>query len=81
MRRAHHPFVHRADHFYCFARRRTTVMTIDTDAHFELAAKYKIASLPTVIAFRNGKQVGKFVGSRTENGVLDFLTSLPVKSL
>lgn len=55
-------------------------MTIDTDQHNELAAKFKIASLPTVIAFRHGKPVGKFVGSRTENGVLDFLTSLPVRS-
>lgn len=55
-------------------------MTIDTDAHNELAAQYKIASLPTVLAFRNGKIVGKFVGSRNENAVLDFLTSLPVKA-
>jgi thioredoxin 1 len=55
-------------------------MTIDTDAHNELAAQYKIASLPTVIAFRNGKVVGKFVGSRNENAVLDFMTSLPVKA-
>lgn len=55
-------------------------MTIDTDAHNELAGRYKIASLPTVIAFRNGKVVGKFVGSRNENAVLDFMTSLPVKA-
>lgn len=48
-------------------------MTIDTDAQVELAQKYKIASLPTVLAFKNGSILGKFVGAQPEAGVKNFL--------
>lgn len=54
----------------------TDLITIDTDAHNSLAGEYKIAALPTVLAFRDGKQVGKFVGARNAAGVKEFLGSL-----
>jgi thioredoxin 1 len=53
-------------------------MTVDTDANQELAARYKIAALPTVIAFKGGKIVGKFVGGRNEAGVKAFLEEIGV---
>ncbi|SGY68225.1 BQ5605_C004g02866 [Microbotryum silenes-dioicae] len=49
------------------------LVTIDTDDHYELASEYKISALPTVIAFRNGKPIGKFVGGRNQSGVESFL--------
>ncbi|GAA6038566.1 hypothetical protein JCM8097_004634 [Rhodosporidiobolus ruineniae] len=49
------------------------LMTIDTDAHVELAQKYKITSLPTVLAFKSGEIVGKFIGAQPEAGVKNFL--------
>ncbi|KDQ07240.1 hypothetical protein BOTBODRAFT_38941 [Botryobasidium botryosum FD-172 SS1] len=39
------------------------LMTINTDEETDLAIKYKISSLPTVIAFKNGSPVAQFVGS------------------
>jgi thioredoxin 1 len=48
-------------------------MTIDTDAQTDLAQKYKITSLPTVLAFKNGNILGKFVGAQPESGVKNFL--------
>ncbi|BGP13348.1 hypothetical protein JCM10213_001465 [Rhodosporidiobolus nylandii] len=49
------------------------LMTIDTDAQVELAQKYKITSLPTVLAFKNGNILGKFIGAQPESGVKNFL--------
>ncbi|KAK4687404.1 hypothetical protein P7C73_g2723, partial [Tremellales sp. Uapishka_1] len=46
------------------------LMTIDVDAHPELAAEYKISALPTVVAFKNGKVANKFgesCGTSLEN--------------
>ncbi|SCZ92531.1 BZ3500_MvSof-1268-A1-R1_Chr5-2g07949 [Microbotryum saponariae] len=50
-----------------------SMVTIDTDDHYELASEYKISALPTVIAFRNGEPIGKFVGGRNQSGVESFL--------
>ncbi|ORY90801.1 thioredoxin-like protein [Leucosporidium creatinivorum] len=53
----------------------TTVdlLTIDTDAQQELAAAFKVAALPTVLAVRAGKPVSKFVGARSPAQIKAFL--------
>lgn len=48
-------------------------MTVNTDEQFELASRFKIAALPTVVAFKSGAVVGKFVGAKNEAGVKAFL--------
>ncbi|GJN87953.1 hypothetical protein Rhopal_000908-T1 [Rhodotorula paludigena] len=49
------------------------LLKIDTEKHGELAAKYKITALPTVIAFKKGEIVAKMVGAAPEPGVREFL--------
>jgi len=49
------------------------LVTVDTDAQFDLGQKFQVRSLPTVIAFKDGKPVDKFVGALNEVGVRDFL--------
>jgi len=49
------------------------LVTVDTDQQLELAQKYQIRSLPTVIAFKDGKPVDKFIGALNEAGVRQFL--------
>ncbi|BGO97213.1 hypothetical protein NBRC10513v2_001133 [Rhodotorula toruloides] len=49
------------------------LLKVDTDEHIELAQKYNITALPTVLAFRNGQVVGKMVGATNEAGVKQFL--------
>ena len=39
---------------------------LDTDANREVAIKYSINSIPTVILFKNGQVAQKFVGLRPE---------------
>jgi len=52
------------------------LVTIDTDEQGELAMKYGVRALPTVIAFRDGEPVGKFVGALSEPKVAEFLKSV-----
>jgi thioredoxin 1 len=52
------------------------LVTVDTDAQTELAMEYKIRSLPTVIAFQNGKPVSQFMGAMPEGSVRNFISKL-----
>ncbi|KAH9833016.1 thioredoxin-like protein [Rhodofomes roseus] len=52
------------------------LVTVDTDTEMELAAEHNIRGLPTVVAFRDGKPVNKFVGALPEAQVRAFLRSL-----
>ncbi|CAE6464494.1 unnamed protein product [Rhizoctonia solani] len=54
------------------------LMTVDVDKHHELAAKYqvRVTSLPTVIAFKNGKKVDSFIGAISPSLVYKFLMGL-----
>jgi thioredoxin 2 len=38
------------------------VLKLDTDAHPQVAARFGIRGLPTVVAFRNGREHGRQVG-------------------
>ncbi|KAM0792915.1 hypothetical protein ACM66B_002675 [Microbotryomycetes sp. NB124-2] len=49
------------------------LMTVNTDNEQDLAMKYKIRALPTVIAFKDGQPVGQFTGARNQQGVEAFL--------
>ncbi|KAJ6525706.1 thioredoxin-like protein, partial [Mycena capillaripes] len=62
------------------------LLTIDVENEgnggFDLSQDYKathvlqVRALPTVVAFRGGKPVHKFVGALNENGVGQFLDKL-----
>ena len=45
---------------------KVKVGKIDTDANRDVAMKYQISAIPTVILFRNGEVAQKFVGLRQE---------------
>ncbi|GJF00573.1 thioredoxin-like protein [Phanerochaete sordida] len=52
------------------------LVTVDTDQHPTLAQEYAVSSLPTVIAFKDGKPVSKFIGAMPEGSVRNFLSTL-----
>ncbi len=52
---------------------KVKVGKVDTDAAREIAMKYRIESIPTVILFKNGQPTQKFVGLRNEK---DFRAAL-----
>ena len=45
---------------------RVKIGKVDTDANREVAMKYRIDSIPTVILFKDGQAVQKFVGLKKE---------------
>lgn len=45
---------------------RVLVAKVDTDAAPEIALKYEIRSIPTIIMFRNGEETGRSLGLEPE---------------
>ena len=52
------------------------LVKIDSDANQELSAQMGVRSLPTVIAFRNGKPVDGFMGALPESQVQAFIAKM-----
>jgi len=46
---------------------------VDIDQCYDLADKYSVNSVPTVIALKNGKEVGKFTGLMDEDRIKQFV--------
>ncbi|KAK9897406.1 thioredoxin-like protein [Cystobasidium minutum MCA 4210] len=57
------------------AEQEADYMKIDTENQQELAAKYKVTALPTVIAFKHGKELSRFVGLVNEEAVKNFVAN------
>jgi putative thioredoxin len=53
---------------------RARVVKVDTDAEQQLAARFQIRSIPTVILFREGKPVSQFSGVQPEHAIRDWVT-------
>ncbi|KAJ8660514.1 thioredoxin [Lichtheimia ornata] len=55
------------------ANPKVTLVKLNVDEANELAAKFKIAALPTVAAFQNGEIVDQFIGMRNGAQVEQFV--------
>ncbi|MGB7978660.1 MAG: thioredoxin [Chlamydiales bacterium] len=54
---------------------KATIGKIDIDNEQKTAAQFQITSVPTMILFKNGKEMGRLVGLRTADAVKDFINS------
>lgn len=54
---------------------KAAVVKVDVDEEPELAAKFGIQSIPTIILFQDGKQVASDVGARPADFYKDLLDS------
>ncbi|MCW5806352.1 MAG: thioredoxin family protein [Deltaproteobacteria bacterium] len=53
---------------------RARIAAIDADRELELAARFNVRSLPTLVFLRDGTEVGRVIGSRSRafvTGMLD----------
>lgn len=50
-----------------------TVGKINVDESTELALKYGVSSIPTLIVFENGEEIERIVGYRPKEDILDAL--------
>jgi thioredoxin 1 len=57
---------------------RVKVLAIDAGANHALAGSLAVSSVPTVVAFHNGKEVGRLVGLRPESAYRKLLESAGV---
>lgn len=46
---------------------------VDVDSETELARKYKVMSIPTLIVFKDGQAVKREVGAKPKQEILDML--------
>jgi thioredoxin 1 len=57
---------------------RARVLKVDAGANRELAGVLAISSVPTVVAFRDGEEVGRLVGLRPESAYRKLLEAAGV---
>jgi len=46
---------------------------VNVDEEFELAEKFRISSIPTLVVIRDGKVVNQAMGARPKQAILDLL--------
>ncbi len=49
---------------------RITIIKIDVDKHQELASKYQVRGVPTMVLFQNGKQLWRQSGVLTKEQII-----------
>ena len=47
--------------------------SVDIDESEEIAKRYRIFSVPTLVAFRNGKKIDSMVGLNSNDDIIDFV--------
>jgi thioredoxin 1 len=52
---------------------RFLLAKVDADENMRIAGKYKVKGFPTVIAFVNGEEVGRFHSAQRKPFVIDFI--------
>ncbi len=55
---------------------KVDVFKLDTDENREAAAQYGIMSIPTVILFKNGKEVERKIGFGGKQGYVDLINKV-----
>ena len=55
---------------------RASIIEINIDENRDLATKHMVQSIPTLILFKNGKEMKRFVGLQTENSIAKSLDQL-----
>ena len=49
------------------------VLKVNTDEFPDLAQKFGVMSIPTVLLFKNGSEVDKFIGLRSKDEIIEFV--------
>ena len=54
---------------------RVSIIKIDVDKNQELAAKYNVRGVPTMLLFKNGKQVWRQSGVLQKDEIINIITT------
>lgn len=55
---------------------KATVGKVDIDSEQQTASRFQITSVPTMILFKGGKEVGRLIGLRSADVIKDFIKSV-----
>ncbi len=58
------------------SRTDISIVKVDVDEYQELAMKYGVMSIPTLIFFKEGKSVHKMVGYASKEALLDIIKEM-----
>lgn len=50
-------------------KNRASIIEVDIDSNRDLAIKFMVQSIPTLIIFKDGKEIKRFIGLQTENTI------------
>ncbi len=68
--RAQEPIIKKLADTY---QNRAAIIDIDTDTQGILATEYRVQSIPTLILFKGGKEIKRFVGLQSETTITNGL--------
>jgi len=54
---------------------KASIAKVDIDSEQKTAAEFQITSVPTLILFKDGKEVNRLIGLRNEDAVKNFVLS------
>lgn len=52
-----------------------TIAKLDIDEAQDIASSFEVTSVPTLILFRQGKEVGRLIGLRDADSIKEFISS------
>ncbi|MCB1074951.1 MAG: thioredoxin [Simkania sp.] len=52
---------------------KATIAKLDIDASHKIAGSFQVTSVPTMILFKDGKEVNRLVGLRDEEAIVNFV--------
>lgn len=55
---------------------QVSLAKVDVDENVEIAMEYLVESLPTVIGFKNGRKINKFIGLQEDDVIDSFVEKL-----
>lgn len=50
-----------------------TVAKLDIDEAQEIASQYRVTSIPTMILFKNGQEIGRLIGLKDADALIEFI--------
>ncbi len=56
--------------------KNVTILKVDIDENMELAQKFGIMSVPTLMIFKDGQEIGREIGFKPKDQVLEIIKSI-----
>ncbi len=54
-------------------KQEAKIAKLDIDANQKVASQFKITSIPTLVLFKQGKEVGRVVGLKDREAIVEFI--------